>query len=1130
MRYPPSMLHIRHASHHFEGVARVGRFARQFSDSLPLIEGGGKRARNSDVCTVRLADQSFQLPGSSTDSVQQRLNSATSYLGADPTWYSAHQNGELTDDITLTERCGCHRLCVQRAKHLATVASRLPLTKCRRQLTGVEKSFAGGLRATRKHGLTSVSTKNAVAPLLQVLNATIFSSLHVQWKSVQVIQHRSIPPHCDPMDGGLAYMCTPTGPPTFLVHEGVNGEVYKHSTVNQWIAFDPCAEHSVEVEGDAFALSVVVFTPKRSTRSEFDAILVELGFPGSELLGHESCACSTSPAGADADARSTVQQHDGDPEVDPMVIISHPGVDPSTGLPSSRRCPSWTSLLTDTQCALRKSALVVYLLQTAQPDVTLWHEITEVSEQTADDILNARCYFHQCADRERAALIWNGVAERELGPPGSRSRAAFRKWLRQREGTGWSMANDNFVEDDVMTRVWRLQSYHTYSEFYAAAESRLPLTQVTDTESDDCLVLSSAPATPVSADCEDDLDLLSLVRLTHDTIGQLQTSPSPSQTAAHHSQRESAVFDPMCFPPVRSLRSIDLSPTQCLPNLSGGGVEDDPDYPQTLKRVLSIRPKKLSGPQIKLLLRGVPGLYGKVKKLSSEEQVTAAVIKAARDLGLLAKEESEERSATAPASSEGTAQQRSRSAALPRKDRNAENRASSASSGSRVRFEDATNKGSKDKDADKDKDKDKRRDKPANPPSDAPDGDTSPFFALHSEEWNVPIVKELHMAQTGVAVAASQAHAEKIVQACSGTRVAAGFIYSSPLADVDTIEPVSFLARRSEGDTLSLVHAFLHQLGPTTLPVVHKPCTTHIKRSTTMSTSIMIIDFADRWTPECNTEDFKSVRSFLTQAARGTSTQQKLTLVDVFHLTQSDCGAAIKIRVMEEQVAAWLQRGTGLKFFPRPVGPLLDAYVTFFDKQLQSYEEALQHYANLDGYMGLTVKAGQTWGAIFKKDRADAAATSLGKAPGQTYRISGLPLDMPAQELSSMLAETKWVGVHVVEGSRRIFRGTATWLLKSVSAPVVTSLRMSHSDTHLVYAVQIEPNKSKIEPKQDKAPPWMNWAQRLKQPLAPPPASQWKKSEQPPESGASSSKSPRSRLRRKDASSERRSEQEEEDE
>eukprot|EP00971_Amphidinium_carterae_P195859 3886711-Amphidinium_carterae.2 len=846
------------------------------------------------------------------------------------------------------------------------------------------------------------------------------------------------------------------------------------------------------------------------------------------MMGPEGIACSVTHTDMDADLNTMVQQHGDDCAVDPLLVISHPGTDPSTGLPSSRRRPSWTSLLTDNQCALRKSALVIYLLQRAQLDTTLWHEITEVSEQTADDILNARCYFHRCADRERANLIWNGVAERELGPPGSRPRAAFRKWLRQREGTGWSMANDNFAEDDVMTRVWRLQCYHTYSEFYAFTETHLPLTQLTETESDDCLVISSAPASLNGDDSEDDLDLLSLARLTHDYNWQVQVSSTPPPTRDQDSHEEPAIFDPMCCPPVRPLRSLDISPTQCLPNLSGGGVEDDADYPQTLKRVLSIRPKKLSGPQIKLLLRGVPGLYGKVKKLSAEEQVTAAVLKAARDLGLLAKEESDERGAYAPVSNEGSAQQRSKSATLPRKDRNAENRASSASSGSRVKFDDESSKNGKDKATDKDKDKDKQKDKPA-ATEDAHDGDTSPFFALHSEEWSVPIVKELHMAQTGVAVAGSQAHAEKIIQACSGTRVAAGFIYSSPLADIDTIEPVSFLARKHEGDALSLVHAFLHQLGPASLPVVHKSCTTHIKRSSTLSTSVMVIDFADRWTPECNTEEFKSVRSFLTQSARGTSAQQKLTLVDVFHLTQSDCGAAIKIRVMEDQVAAWLQRGTALKFVPRPVGPLLDHYVTFFDKQLQSYDEAVQHYTNLDGFMGLTIKAGQTWGAIFKKDRADAAATSLGKAPGQTYRISGLPLDMPAQELSSMLAETKWTGVHVVEGSRRIFKGTATWLLKSVSTPAVTSLRMSHSDTHMIYAVHIEPNKAKIEPKQDKAPPWMNWAQRLKQPLAPPPANQWKKCERPLESGASSSsKSPRSRLRRKDASPEQRPEQEDE--
>eukprot|EP00971_Amphidinium_carterae_P159052 3153461-Amphidinium_carterae.1 len=74
---------------------------------------------------------------------------------------------------------------------------------------------------------------------------------------------------------------------------------------------------------------------------------------------------------------------------------------------------------------------------------------------------------------------------------------------------------------------------------------------------------------------------------------------------------------------------------------------------------------------------------------------------------------------------------------------------------------------------------------------------------------------------------------------------------------------------------------------------------------------------------------------------------------------------------------------------------------------------------------------------------------------------------------------------------------------------------MSHAESHMVYAISIEANRSKVEKKQEKPPTWMGWSQRLKHPVGPPPAAQWKGIGDQDHDSASS-KSPR-RAWRKDS-------------
>eukprot|EP00971_Amphidinium_carterae_P266983 5295622-Amphidinium_carterae.3 len=62
---------------------------------------------------------------------------------------------------------------------------------------------------------------------------------------------------------------------------------------------------------------------------------------------------------------------------------------------------------------------------------------------------------------------------------------------------------------------------------------------------------------------------------------------------------------------------------------------------------MSVRRRQLTVAQVKLLVCGVPGLYGRLKKANIDELLVAALLKVAGDLGLLIVSKSETATANA---------------------------------------------------------------------------------------------------------------------------------------------------------------------------------------------------------------------------------------------------------------------------------------------------------------------------------------------------------------------------------------------------------------------------------------------------------------------------------------------------
>eukprot|EP00971_Amphidinium_carterae_P346892 6488648-Amphidinium_carterae.1 len=977
---------IQHRDQHFEAISRH-RGCRPNAKELDLhqgfsttLSGGAKRRGRECHYTFYHGSRTYHLHVPEGYTRDQCVEAAAERLGFAPQWCAA--TWTKPSHFVVRCACMCHSMCSFTSDRLQGAIAKLPMKPSPRALAGIGKFFAAGLRATRQKGVMASAKKAENKLHILELNLLMRTSLHATWSAFQVLQHKNVPAHQDRMDQSLAFMTTISGPKTVLEHHTKLGEQLFHDTRQRWVAFDPTLSHQVHVDDDHDAVSIVVYTPCRESPACHNITLHALGFPlgeGSLDATEVPCEQASDPP-TDSDCGSDLES--GTEQAYDDMAVRFPEIDAGTGVANVRSAPSWTYDLGHDQIASRKTNLVMFLLQKSQVPVRYWHEFIKSKEDTADAIFNARTRFQLAKEKTHAGAVWHAVLEREERPAGSEERYQFRTWLKLQDQQGWICPTGEVEE----VAAWRRRLYRTYvDEFFPTPALRPPLAQ-----SSSCpwSPIAVPPQSTQSVPIEERWSALpsrAVDEDPHDAYAAGSMAPDANPADQEEEDHEPTfTFDPMNPPPVQSLPDVGLSAT--LPDLLGGAIDDDGEYQKTLKKAVAARPKQVSAAQVKLLTRGVPGLLNKLKKANIEEQLAAAISKAASDVGLTPKagaSQSASQSSTQQPSAnnkpssngDGSAQQRSKSANLPRKDRDGSNRrsTSASSNGNRVSFEESASSA------------------PQHGEKSTDGAEAPPFHSLCAEEWNVPVLEDLLMEKPGVVAAWSQKHAQQIAAACVGTKHPAAFIYSSPIQTIDRVTPVAFLAKRKQDGDFSLFHAFLHQLGPASMPVTHIPRSTHVKRSTSVSIAVMIVDFSDSCTPQdCDVEDLKSVRSWLQRLAQSTS--QRLTLVDTFHLTQSTCGTTVKIRVMADQVESWMRRGTPSRCFPRPLGPALESYVSYFDKQLSRVEQAEARYASVDGFIGITVKQGEVWGAIFAKDSADKAAVALGKPPGQTFRVSGLGL------------------------------------------------------------------------------------------------------------------------------------------
>eukprot|EP00971_Amphidinium_carterae_P308531 6131026-Amphidinium_carterae.3 len=271
-----------------------------WEDNDVLEYYGVKKLRRSDMVwrAVRIPSHDFttKLYVEVSDNVQcpffvpssiswaQLQRRVVCHLAVAPEWVEVSMR-EACLRVQPTEAFPC--MTRETASQLWRCIDGLRLRSIRRADLGNVAAVVTGLRATRARGLTVQSMMQSAA--VSLVNDKITRMLpSARYSAFAVINHRSVPVHCDMMDrpGALSYM--------FAAHQchlwisdvcGDHDIVYcrqackgrAHDAGTRWCSFDPRQPHAVL--SDETVKTIVLYTPRRLPSDAQRDQLRQLGFP-----------------------------------------------------------------------------------------------------------------------------------------------------------------------------------------------------------------------------------------------------------------------------------------------------------------------------------------------------------------------------------------------------------------------------------------------------------------------------------------------------------------------------------------------------------------------------------------------------------------------------------------------------------------------------------------------------------------------------------------------------------------------------------------------------------------------------------------------------------------------------------
>ena len=134
------------------------------------------------------------------------------------------------------------------------------------------------------------------------------------------------------------------------------------------------------------------------------------------------------------------------------------------------------------------------------------------------------------------------------------------------------------------------------------------------------------------------------------------------------------------------------------------------------------------------------------------------------------------------------------------------------------------------------------------------------------------------------------------------------------------------------------------------------------------------------------------------------------------------------------------------------------------DRKAFTLEEAREAMGRVAEHGGL-VKRDSVYVLRVLKDNFVAAKEGVGLSSQLTWRFTNIPLSWNGEDVAQMIAGLTWQGAKLVDQSRRVRKGTASWLVRAPTPPSYWTFPVKADDVKLV--VSVEDTRPQFSSKQD---------------------------------------------------------------
>ena len=323
---------------------------------------------------------------------------------------------------------------------------------------------------------------------------------------------------------------------------------------------------------------------------------------------------------------------------------------------------------------------------------------------------------------------------------------------------------------------------------------------------------------------------------------------------------------------------------------------------------------------------------------------------------------------------------------------------------------------------------------------------SSQKLELLQEDWSVPALAELPFDAPGICIASSQTEAEAMARRLGKPAHPAAIVSLHPVSSARASSQATFRALatdqtgRVKEKTLT---GFLNQLGDqdvhTTRNVIKLEAVTDKTASfkAIVKAKKQFLD-AKQWSTITAIKDKRSWMQYLTTL--------KLQCVDFWDVRQDDTTWSAAIRIKKADAKQWLT-------IPAPftlalAGAEAEGYKVTWDADSLTVNAARDRYVSTPGFAGI-IAGRDSLGVRIVDSAYDSAVTYLGKPLGDVYEVRGVPLHATESVLEPLLEQASWP-VTFVHGFRKVVRGAAIFKVRAVSPPPCDMLRINF-DGELVH-------------------------------------------------------------------------------